>query len=85
MPNAEIILGGPEVSYKWEKFMANMPEVDALLLGEGENVLLNFLTKEEDKVLGVDSRKNDEIIFNGIEPIIENLDIVPFPYEDWEL
>lgn len=85
LPNVEIILGGPEVSYKWEKFMANMPEVDALLLGEGENVLLNFLTKEEDKVLGVVSRKNDEIVFNGIESIIENLDIVPFPYEDWEL
>lgn len=85
LPNVEIILGGPEVSYKWEKFMANMPEVDALLLGEGEKVLLNFLTKEEDKVLGVVSRKNDEIVFNGIEPIIENLDIVPFPYEDWEL
>lgn len=85
LPNVEIILGGPEVSYKWEKFMANIPEVDALLLGEGENVLLNFLTKEENKVLGVVSRKNDEIVFNGIEPIIENLDIVPFPYEDWEL
>lgn len=85
LPNVEIILGGPEVSYKWEKFMANMPEVDALLLGEGEKVILNFLTKKEDKVLGVVSRKNGEIVFNGVEPIIENLDIVPFPYEDWEL
>lgn len=85
LPNVEIILGGPEVSYKWEKFMANMPEVDALLLEEGEKVLLNFLTKKEEKVLGVVSRKNGEIVFNGVEPIIENLDIVPFPYEDWEL
>lgn len=85
LPNVEIILGGPEVSYKWEKFMANMPEVDALLLGEGEKVLLNFLTKKKEKVLGVVSRKNGEIVFNGVEPIIENLDIVPFPYEDWEL
>lgn len=85
LPNVEIILGGPEVSYKWEKFMANMPEVDALLLGEGEKVLLNFLTKKEEKVLGVVSRKNGEIVFNGVEPIIKNLDIVPFPYEDWEL
>lgn len=85
LPNVEIILGGPEVSYKWEEFMANMPEVDALLLGEGEKVLLNFLTKKEDKVLGVVSRKNGEIVFNGVEPIIENLDIVPFPYEGWEL
>ena len=85
LPNVEIILGGPEVSYKWEKFMANMPEVDALLLGEGEKVILNFLTKKDKKALGVVYRENGEIIFNGIEPIIENLDIVPFPYEDWEL
>ena len=85
LPNVEIILGGPEVSYKWEKFMANMSEVDALLLGEGEKVILNFLTKKDKKALGVVYRENGEIIFNGIEPIIENLDIVPFPYEDWEL
>lgn len=85
LPNVEIILGGPEVSYKWEKFMANMPEVDALFLGEGEKVILNFLTKKDKKALGVVYRENGEIIFNGIEPIIENLDIVPFPYEDWEL
>lgn len=85
LPNVEIILGGPEVSYKWEKFMANMPEIDALLLGEGEKVILNFLTKKDKKALGVVCRENGEIIFNGIEPIIENLDIVPFPYEDWEL
>ena len=85
LPNVEIILGGPEVSYKWEKFMANMPEADALLLGEGEKVILNFLTKKDKKALGVVYRENGEIIFNGIEPIIENLDIVPFPYEDWEL
>lgn len=85
LPNVEIILGGPEVSYKWEKFMANMPEVDALLLGEGEKVILNFLTKKDKKALGVVYRENGEIIFNGIEPIIENLDIVTFPYEDWEL
>lgn len=85
LPNVEVILGGPEVSYKWEKFMANMPEVDALLLGEGEKVILNFLTKKDKKALGVVYRENGEIIFNGIEPIIENLDIVPFPYEDWEL
>lgn len=85
LPNVEIVLGGPEVSYKWEKFMQEMPEVDALLLGEGEKVFLNFLTKKYDKVLGVVYRKNGEIIFNGIEPIIENLDIVPFPYDDWEL
>ena len=85
LPNVETILGGPEVSYKWEKFMANMPEVDALLLGEGEKVILNFLTKKDKKALGVVYRENGEIIFNGIEPIIENLDIVPFPYEDWEL
>lgn len=85
LPNVEIILGGPEVSYKWEKLMKEIKNIDVLLLGEGEKVILNFLTKKIDDVLGVVYRKDENIIFNGLEPIIENLDIIPFPYDDIEL
>lgn len=85
LPDVEIILGGPEVSYKWEKLMKEIVEIDVLLLGEGEKVILNFLTKKIDDVLGVVYRKDENIIFNGLEPIIENLDIIPFPYDDIEL
>ena len=85
LPNVEIILGGPEVSFEWEKTMRENSEIDALLIGEGEKVFLNFLTKKSDKVLGLVYREGNKICFNGSEKIIENLDIIPFPYDDEEL
>lgn len=85
LPDTEIILGGPEVSFEWEKTMKENPEIDALLIGEGEKVFLNFLTEKSDKVLGLVYRNKGEICFNGAEKIIENLDIIPFPYDSEEL
>lgn len=85
LPQVEIILGGPEVSFEWKKTMEENPEIDTLLIGEGEKVFLNFLTKKSDKVLGVVYREGDKILLNGEEKIIENLDIIPFPYDDEEL
>lgn len=85
LPNTEVVLGGPEVSFNWKNIMEENPEIDAILIGEGERVFFNFLTKESDKVMGLVYRKNDEIYFNGQEKIIEDLDIIPFPYENEEL
>lgn len=36
LPNVKIILGGPEVSFGWEKIMEENPEIDSILIGEGE-------------------------------------------------
>lgn len=85
LPNVKIILGGPEVSFGWEKIMEENPEIDSILIGEGEKVFLNFLTEESDKVMGLVYRKDGEVCFNGTEKIIEDLDIIPFPYEKEEL
>lgn len=85
LPNVKIILGGPEVSFGWEKVMEENPEIDNILVGEGEKVFLNFLTNENDKVMGLVYRKDGEVYFNGSEKIIEDLDIIPFPYEKEEL
>ena len=85
LPNVEVILGGPEVSFDWKKIMEENPEIDNILVGEGEKVFLNFLINENDKVMGLVYRKNGEVYFNGQEKIIEDLDIIPFPYENEEL
>lgn len=85
LPNVKIILGGPEVSFGWEKIMEENPEIDSILIGEGEKVFLNFLTEENDKVMGLVYRKDGEVCFNGTEKIIEDLDIISFPYEKEEL
>ena len=85
LPNKRIILGGPEVSYNPDEILEKNLEIDGILIGEGENVLLNFLTKDIKNVKGVYYREDNKIKFNGFEPLIENLDIIPFPYDDEEL
>ena len=85
LPQAKIALGGPEVSYEWEKIMLENSEIDYIFTGEGENILLNFFTKDISEVKGVVYRDSGEIKYNGIEALIENLDIIPFPYDDEEL
>lgn len=85
LPNTKILLGGPEVSFDWKNIMEENLEIDGIFIGEGEKVFLNFLTKESDKVMGLVYRKNGKICFNEQEKIIEDLDIIPFPYENEEL
>lgn len=85
LPNKRIILGGPEVSYNPDEILEKNIEIDGILIGEGENVLLNFLTKDIKDVKGAYYREDNKIKFNGFEPLIENLDIIPFPYDDEEL
>ena len=85
LPNVKIALGGPEVSYEWDKTIQENSEIDYILTGEGEKILLNFLTKNISEVKGVVYRENGEIKYNGVETLIENLDIIPFPYDDKEL
>lgn len=85
LPNVKIALGGPEVSYEWEKTMRENEEIDYIFTGEGEKILLNFFTLDISQVKGVVYRVNEEIKYNGIEPLIENLDIIPFPYDEEEL
>lgn len=85
LPDVKIALGGPEVSYEWDKTTKEISEIDYILVGEGEKVLLNFLTQDLESVKGVVYRENENLKYNGNEPLIENLDIIPFPYDDEEL
>jgi len=86
--NLKIYLGGPEVSYNAVEIMENYREVDGVIEGEGEQIITNLLKKDEKDVLGLyyrNKENKDEIKFNGHESPIANLDMIPFPYENWEL
>src|SRR5690554_7690376 len=41
-PDVKILLGGPEVSYEWEKVISN-PAVDYIISGEGEIPFQHFV------------------------------------------
>lgn len=45
LPNVKIALGGPEVSYEWEKTMRENEEIDYIFTGEGEKILFIFSLK----------------------------------------
>lgn len=53
-PEVVIVLGGPEVSYNTAQWMEQIPEVDVIVMGEGEQPfkqLLNNLENGGDKLI----------------------------------
>lgn len=85
MSKVKIVLGGPEVTYNWKERLKENRSIDYVLVGEGERVLLNFLTKNPKEVRGVAYLEGEELKYLGNEPLIENLDEVVFPYTEEEL
>lgn len=85
-PNMKIALGGPEVSYDSEDSMKKYDFVDYILYGEGELVFRDFVKhlKVDIKIEDVDGivyRNNKDIIKNKPMKLLENLDLIPSPYE----
>lgn len=82
-PSIKVVLGGPHVNiYPDETIM--LPNVDFLILGEGEIVFAEFLEhmdniEELRKIKGVVFKRNGQIINTGTRELIENLNLLPFP------
>lgn len=90
LKDIKIWVGGPEVSYRAEDFLHDYPQVDGVMVGEGEKVFHNLMklwirreTDEGlDRIRGIVYRNNDgEIISNPCEELLD-LSEVPFPYDD---
>lgn len=83
-PSIIIVLGGPEVSYDTADWMKEIPDVDFIVMGEGEQTFKQLLTEIEtnhnyDHVHGIAYRKNNEVV---ITPQMNKLDLkeLPSPY-----
>lgn len=88
-PNVKFVIGGPEVSFEAEEFLSEHPEVDALVIGEGERSFLELLKTWQDgrdfsDVLGIAWRERDKIVLNPICQNPPNLNELPFPYAEVE-
>ncbi|MFH0780004.1 MAG: radical SAM protein [Parcubacteria group bacterium] len=82
-PDVKIILGGPHVIIYPNETM-NIPEIDFLVLGEGERTLKLLLDGIHDprKLIGIKGivfRDNNKIINTGPADFVENIDSLPFP------
>ncbi|MDQ0229467.1 B12-binding domain-containing radical SAM protein [Metabacillus malikii] len=68
-PSIQIVLGGPEVTYDTKEWMEKIPEVDFIIIGEGEQSfkqLLDELHGENNfrDIAGIAYRENDRIKIN---------------------
>lgn len=84
MPHVKIVLGGPEVTYDTKYWLSRIPQVDFIVVGEGEETFHHLLTEinGEQKyhfVFGLAYRNGDEIIINPPRPKLD-LTKVPSPY-----
>jgi radical SAM superfamily enzyme YgiQ (UPF0313 family) len=84
LPDVRIVLGGPEVSYDTAYWMERLPEVDFIVMGEGEETFRDLLREiagagKYHFVFGLAWRKNGEIILNPGRPKLD-LNDIPSPH-----
>ncbi|SFA77379.1 MULTISPECIES: B12-binding domain-containing radical SAM protein [unclassified Bacillus (in: firmicutes)] len=83
-PEIKIVVGGPEVSYDSMEWMDNVPSIDFIVLGEGEQTFKQLLNEishghEYKNVPGISYRENEKTLIN---PQRNKLDLkeLPSPY-----
>ncbi|MBA7609981.1 hypothetical protein ES703_17184 [subsurface metagenome] len=79
----KIVLGGPHV-YIYPEETIRLPEVDYLVLGEGEMPFTEFLQNIDNhsalkEIKGIVFKHNGEIINTGTRELIDDLDTLPLP------
>jgi len=87
-PKLKIVLGGPEVSYDTDYWMERIPEVDFIVIGEGEETFKHLLQEIQGEqkyhmVFGLAYRKDHKTIINPPRPKLILNDIPsPFRFEE---
>ena len=88
LPDADFWVGGPEVSYDAEKFLAENPEFTGVMVGEGEETFLELSGHYIEQspadlkdITGVCYRDGEKIVHNGWCQIMD-LSSIPFIYKD---
>ncbi|MEK3725785.1 B12-binding domain-containing radical SAM protein [Paenibacillus sp. FSL H8-0034] len=83
-PQLIIILGGPEVSYDTDYWMERLPQVDYIVMGEGEETFHHLLKEISGdrafySVFGTAYRKEGRVLINPPRPKLK-LDDIPSPH-----
>lgn len=87
-PDTLIMIGGPHPTFVPQKVMEDLPEVDIVIMGEGEITVVEVMNAVEKSgalpthlkgVRGICYRDDGRIIQNKERPLIKDLDTIPFP------
>jgi anaerobic magnesium-protoporphyrin IX monomethyl ester cyclase len=83
-PSIVTMMGGPHVSFDIENTLKVWPELDIIVLGEGEQTLAELVPVLGDPskwegISGIAFRKDGAVCVTPGRPLIENLDTLPRP------
>jgi len=85
-PKTQVVFGGIGATFLWEHLLTHFPEVDVVVLGEGEWTFLNLVRHFEKKqdqglaqIRGIAYRENGKILKTAQPDPIRDLDGLPIP------
>ena len=85
-PRIKIVFGGVCATYLWRHFLTNFPEIDYVVLGEGEITFLNLVESlwsndsgSTGKIRGIAFRQRGKPIKNTAPEPVESIDELPNP------
>jgi radical SAM superfamily enzyme YgiQ (UPF0313 family) len=78
-----VVVGGPHPSI-YPKETAGLPEIDYVVSGEGEITFIKLLDRlsrgvDPEDVPGITYYRDGQVFQTGMQPLIDDLDIIPFP------
>jgi radical SAM superfamily enzyme YgiQ (UPF0313 family) len=81
IPEVPVIVGGVFATMNHERILRDCPDIDAVGMGEGEELLPDYLAHLDQPaaVAGLVWRKGREVVRNACRPIIRDLDQFPYP------
>lgn len=84
VPNSLIVLGGPHATFMWAEILMINPEVDIVVIGEGEYTMLELIKTLTEggslkRIRGIAFREKKKVIKTPPRPLIKNLTSLPFP------
>jgi anaerobic magnesium-protoporphyrin IX monomethyl ester cyclase len=90
-PKVKIVFGGVTPTFLWEHFLTHFPEIDFVVIGEGEYTFLNLVkvleSKKENKIKdirGIAFKKNGKAVRTAPAEQIYHMDELPVPAKYFE-
>jgi radical SAM superfamily enzyme YgiQ (UPF0313 family) len=90
-PDVKIVFGGVAATFLWKHFLTHFPQIDFVIIGEGEYTflkLVRLIEKRHDKrvknLKGIAFRKNGKMVKTKEAETIKDLDQLPNPAKYFE-
>jgi len=83
-PGALTVMGGPHVTFDYENALKQHPEIDLIVVGEGEQTIMELVPVIRDRkswpfIKSIAYRDHDRVIATPKRDFIRDIDSLPFP------